>query len=120
MAISYVQRTFGGVAKDVLVVRGTAGTEEILVKESLFGPDFKFLDEVDATAGADFDAKLQACVLSTGVKATLVFDSRIKFTVDLQAKAAKNVVEADVVAAVQALQTDVTDLDVRVTDLETP
>lgn len=111
MAITFVNRTIGGVVKEALVVRGTAGTEEVILKETLIPKDEQFLAEVDATAGASLDAKLQACVLSNGIKATVVFNSRIKFTDDLIAQAAKNVIASDVVGAV-------VDLDERVAVLE--
>ena len=111
MAITYVDRMIGGVEKEAIVVRGTAGTEEIILKETLIPKDIAFLDEVDATAGANFNAKLQACVLSNGVKATVVFNSRIKFTTELQAKGAKNAVAADVVGAIQALDARVEALE---------
>lgn len=111
MAITYVDRSIGGVDKEAIVVRGTAETEEIILKETLIPKDLAFLDEVDATAGANFNAKLQACVLSNGIKATVVFNSRIKFTVDLQAKAAKNVVAGDVVGAIAALDARVVVLE---------
>lgn len=112
MAITYVNRTIGGVDKSAIVVRGTDRLEEIILAETLIPKDIAFLDEVDATAGADFDAKLQACILSNGIKATVVFNSRIKYTTELQDKAAKNIVAADVVGAV-------VDLDARVVALET-
>lgn len=112
MAISFVQRTIGGVAKDALVVTGTAETEQVILKEGLMTVDLEFLALVDLSAGADLAAKLAATTLPNGRNAADIFASRIALTVDLDTKATRVKLGDDVVAAIEALDARVAALEV--------
>lgn len=112
MALTIVQRTLGGNEVDAVVVRGTGATEEIIIIEHFQKEDLALLNEVDATVGANFAAKLAATQLSIGRPAADYFAPRIVFTEAYQARLERVAQNADPVAAIAAL-------DARITALET-
>lgn len=111
MAITFVDRTFGGVVKPAVVLRGTAGTEEILLQENLQEVDISFLKLADKSVGASLYIKLQATTLPNGRNALTFFAPRIKKTVDEIAAASRRVVAKDPVTAILDLQTAISELE---------
>ena len=111
MAIVFVNRTIGGKVKEAVVVQGTAGTEEVILRESLMSVDEKFLTAVSNTVvegepTPTLFEQLEVAVINDRPALDL-FASRIKLTTELESKAIRRAVEADVVSAVLALADDV-------------
>lgn len=111
MAITFVNRVFAGVTKSAVVLRGTAGTEEILLREHLQTVDETFLNQASLSSGSTLYVKMQATTLPNGLNAAEFFQPRIINTVVEQAAAERRKVSVDQVAAI-------TDLEARVTVLE--
>lgn len=130
MAVTFVTRTIGGLSKSVFVVDANAGGEaddEIILAHDCLPVDISYLKLVDASAGANFTAKLTAYTLPNGVNALEFFTPRIFVQSVLAAKYEKVAASQDVPEQIVALDVRVTAaeaaieaLDVRVTDLETP
>lgn len=125
MAIPVATRTFNGVDKECIVIEGTAGTEVVILSESLMAIDDEWMALIDATTidgvpSPTWKQKMQARTLPNGQKA-YTFYSRVMYnTVALQTAATLAGLKRslDVATAISALQTAVADLDDRVTVLE--
>lgn len=111
MAVTYVQRTIGGVAKDAIVVTGTGATEEIILKEALFAEDLPVMDAIDAETGADFRAKMAVHTTKSGIKADVLYANLVHLTDVLIAKASKNALTKDIPATLVDFENRITTLE---------
>lgn len=125
MAVTFTPRTIGGISKNAFEVAAAAGEvgDLIILEEDLMQVDKTFLNIVDSTTidgvpSPTFVQKLAATTLPNGRKADVFFASRIFDENILAARYAKQLVKADVVAAVQDIAADVAAIEGRVTALE--
>jgi hypothetical protein len=118
MAITYDTIAIGGVSRDVLTIAGTGATRTFILKDVLAPVDVAVFDLIDASAGADLEAKFAAYVMPNGMFAIDVYAPSIKTFAAYDASVVAFNAANDSTAETIALYTTIDTRDARIVLLE--